>query len=120
MVTASFLKGRNVRDFFLERGWMATIESYEQMIERTTATLEKYREGADELKEVLGKARAGRKVQILAMIDRLEHKYDGNKLKLEELADFDEEAPSAELGVFHQKIVSELSDMRRTIERRIR
>ena len=60
---------------------MVTIESYEQMLERTTATLEKYREGADELKVELRQARAGRKVQIMAMIDRLEKKYDGNKVK---------------------------------------
>ena len=99
---------------------MVTIESYEQMLERTTATLEKYREGADELKVELRQARAGRKVQIMAMIDRLEKKYDGNKMKLEALTDFDEEAPSKELGDLPQKIASELSDMRRTIERRIR
>jgi len=99
---------------------MVTIESYEQMLERTTATLEKYREGADELKVELRQARAGRKVQIMAMIDRLEKKYDGNKVKLKALTDFDEEAPSKELGDLHQTIVSELSDMRRTIERRIR
>jgi len=99
---------------------MVTIESYEQMLERTTATLEKYREGADELKVELQQARAGRKVQIMAMIDRLEKKYDGNKIKLEALTDFDEETSSKELGDLHQKISSELSDMRRTIERRIR
>jgi len=90
------------------------------MLERATATLEKYREGADELRVELRKARAGRKVQIMAMIDRLEQKYDGNKIKLKALTDFDEEEPSDELGDLHQKIVSELSDMRRTIERRIR
>ena len=56
----------------------------------------------------------------MAMIDRLEKKYDGNKVKLKALTDFDEEAPSKELGDLHQTIVSELSDMRRTIERRIR
>ena len=99
---------------------MVTIESYEQMLERTTATLEKYREGADELKVELRQARAGRKVQIMAMIDRLEKKYDGNKVKLKALTDFDEEAPSKELGDLHHKIASQLSDMRRTIEHRIR
>ena len=95
-------------------------ESYDQMMERTTATVEKYREGAEQLREELRAARAGRKVQIMAMIDRLERKYDGAKTKLEELADSKEDDPSQELGDFHQKIVSELSDMRRTIETRIR
>ena len=99
---------------------MATIESHGQVLDRTAATLEKYREVADELREELRQARAGRKVQIMAMIDRLERKYDGAKSKWEELADSDEEEPSKELGDFHQKLVSELSDMRRTIERRIR
>lgn len=101
---------------------MEISESYEQLLERTTATVEKYREGAEELREELRQARAGRKVQIMAMIDRLERKYDGAKTRLEEFADgeSEEEDVGQELGDFHQKIVSELSDMKRTIETRIR
>ncbi len=99
---------------------MDTSESYEQMMERTTATVEKYREGAEELRDQLRAARAGRKVQIMAMIDRLERKYDGAKTKLEELADSKEEDPTQELGDFHRKVVSELSDMNKTIATRIR
>ena len=99
---------------------MENSESYAQMMERTTATVEKYREGAEQLREELRAARAGRKVQIMAMIDRLERKYDGAKTRLDELADSKTEDPDQELGDFHQKVVSELSDMNRTIERRIR
>lgn len=92
-------------------------EDYQQLVERTEATVEKFREKAEELKEMLGEARAGRKVQILAMIDRLEKKYDGAK---ERLAALTPDSPLEEIGQMHQQIVSELSDMKRTIEHRIR
>jgi hypothetical protein len=91
-------------------------EDYQHLVERTEATVEKFRERAEELKEMLGEARAGRKVQILAMIDRLEKKYDGAKESLAALTPDSLE----EIGQLHQKIVSELSDMKRTIEHRIR
>ena len=100
---------------------MEISESYEQLLERTNATVEKYREGAEELRDELRQARAGRKVQIMAMIDRLERKYDGAKTRLEELTDSgDDEESNQQLGVLHQKVVSELSDMKRTIATRIR
>jgi len=100
---------------------MAISESFEQMMERTEATVEKYREGAEELREELKAARAGRKVQIMAMIDRLERKYDGAKVKLGEFAESDKEEEEGQaLGDFHQKVVSELTDMKRTIATRIR
>lgn len=95
-------------------------DNYEQLLQRTTATVEKYREGADELRVKLREARAGRKVQIMAMIDRLERKYDGAKTRLDELSDGEGEGSSRALGQLHQKVVSELSDMRRTIQTRIR
>ncbi len=97
------------------------IDSFDQMMERTEATVEKYSEGAESLREELKAARAGRKVQIMAMIDRLERKYDGAKVRLGEFAESGkgEEAGQA-LGDFHQKVVSELTDMKKTIETRIR
>lgn len=99
---------------------MDITEDIDQMVERTQATVEKYKERAEELREELRQARAGRKVQIMAMIDRLERKYDGAKEKLAEFSgDTSEEAAQA-LGALHQKVVSELSDMKRTIEQRIR
>lgn len=102
---------------------METSESFEQMMQRTEATVEKYREGAEELREQLKAARAGRKVQIMAMIDRLERKYDGAKVKLGEFAESGkgkEEDEGQALGDFHQKVVSELTDMKKTIATRIR
>ncbi len=95
-------------------------EDFDQLVERTQVTVEKFRERAEELREELKQARAGRKVQIMAMIDRLERKYDGAKEKLEEFTEDKTEDTSRALGDFHQKIVSELSDMKRTIEQRIR
>lgn len=95
-------------------------EDFDQLVARATATVEKYRENAEELREELRQARAGRKVQIMAMIDRLERKYDGAKVKLEEFSENTAEDTAQALGDFHQKVVSELSDMKRTIEQRIR
>ena len=99
---------------------MELSENYEQLLQRTNATVEKYREGAEELRVKLREARAGRKVQIMAMIDRLERKYDGAKTRLDELSDSENEGSSRALGALHKKVVSELSDMKRTIQTRIR
>jgi len=99
---------------------MEISEDFDQLVERTQATVEKYRERAEELREELRQARAGRKVQIMAMIDRLERKYDGAKEKLEEFSGSATDEASQALGDFHQKVVSELSDMKRTIDQRIR
>ena len=99
---------------------MELSDSYEQLLQRTTATVEKFREGAEDLRIKLREARAGRKVQIMAMIDRLERKYDGAKSRLEELAISEEDGNNRALGALHQKVVSDLSDMKRTIQTRIR
>ncbi len=98
-------------------------DEYDQLLRRTAATVEKFKEGAEELKDKLGKARANRRVQLLAMINRMENKYEGATSRLEHLADATDEAgtrPSRELGALHQQVVSELSNMKRTIENRIR
>ena len=95
-------------------------EDFDQLVERTQATVEKYRERAEELREELRQARAGRKVQIMAMIDRLERKYAGAKERLDEFSQNGTEETAKALGDFHQKVVSELSDMKRTIDQRIR
>jgi hypothetical protein len=95
-------------------------EDFGQLVERTTATVEKYREKAEDLREELRQARAGRKVQIMAMIDRLERKYDSATERLKEFSSTSSEDAAQALGEFHQKVVSELSDMKRTIDRRIR
>ncbi|MGH7540280.1 MAG: hypothetical protein ACRELC_04715, partial [Gemmatimonadota bacterium] len=97
-------------------GGMEITEEYQQLVERTQATVEKFKERADELRGELGEARAQKKVQIKAMIDRLERKYDGAKARLAQLSG--EDSIEA-LGELHQKVVSDLSDMKRTMERRI-
>ena len=94
-----------------------TSEEHDQLVARTEATLEKFREDADDLKESLAVAKAATKVQLKAMIHRLEKKYDGGKVRLSELKN---EGSTEEISEMHQKIVSDLSDMRRTISRRIR
>ena len=94
-----------------------TSDEYDQLVARTEATIEKFREDAVELKSELGGARAATKVQLMAMIDRLEKKYDGGLVKLGEIK---ANRSMEELGELHHRIASELSDMRRTMERRIR
>lgn len=96
-----------------------TTEEYEQLVERTQATLEKFRERAEELKEELSDARAATKVQIKAMIQRLEKKYEEGKEELSSLRRGGSDN-AEQIGRLHQKIVGSLSDMKRTIDRRIR
>ena len=92
-------------------------EQHQSLVERTEATLEKFKERAEELKGELGDARAATKVQLKAMIARLEKKYEGAKGEFDRLKRNGSEVE--ELGKLHQRIVSDLSDMKRTIDRRI-
>lgn len=96
-----------------------TTEEYEQLVERTEATLEKFQERASELKDELSDARAATKVQIKAMIQRLEQKYEEGKEELTSLRRGGS-TNAEQIGRLHQQIVSNLSDMKRTIDRRIR
>lgn len=91
-------------------------EEHDQLVARTEATLEKFKEDADNLKNELGVAKAATKVQLKAMIHRLEKKYDGAKVRLSELK---QEGSTEAIGELHQQIVNDLSDMRRTMSRRI-
>lgn len=95
-----------------------TKEEYQTLVERTEATLEKYRERAEELRGVLGDARAATKVQIKAMISRLEKKHESASDRLSRLRRGGT-TNTEEIGQLHQQIVSELTDMKRTIDRRI-
>lgn len=95
-----------------------TTEEYQQLVERTEATLEKFRERAESLKEELAHASASTKVQLKAMIDRLEKKYEAGRTRLAALRRGGSDN-SEELGRLHQQIVASLSDMKRTIDRRI-
>jgi len=87
--------------------------------ERTEASLEKYRERALQLREDLGDARAATKVQMKAMIERLEEKYE----EAEEEFDRLKKAGSTtrdEWQKLHDEVVSEFQTMAKTIRRRIR
>lgn len=94
-----------------------TSDDFKNLVDRTEAALEKYKERAEGLKEEVGDARAAAKVRLKAMIARLEKKYDGAQKKL---ADLKNGGSFEELSDLHEKIVSELADMKRTIKRRIR
>ncbi len=93
-----------------------TSEEHKHLVERTEATLEKFQEKAEGLRGELPEARAATKVQLKAMIARLEKKYDMGKQRLSELGP---DGDTEEIGRLHQKIVADLHDMVRTIERRI-
>ncbi|MFQ5679987.1 MAG: hypothetical protein ACE5HP_11085 [Gemmatimonadota bacterium] len=93
-----------------------TSEDFEQLMERTEATLEKFRERADSLQEELGAVSAATKVQVKAMIARLERKYERGKARLSTLQQGGEEHAD-ELNRFHHEVINSLSDMKRTIDR---
>lgn len=95
-----------------------TTEEYQQIVERTEATLEKFREKAESLRGELSDARAATKVQIKAMIARLEQKHEEASERLSELRR-NGAANSEKITRLHQRIVSDLSDMNKTIDRRI-
>lgn len=93
-----------------------TTEEYQQLVERTEATIEKFKERAESLKDELGDARAATKVQLKAMIERLQRKHERAQEKLTSLrrsGDVDG------ISRLHQEMVASLSDMKRTIDRRI-
>lgn len=95
-----------------------TTEEFQQMVERTEATLEKFKERAEVLRGELSDARAATKVQIKAMIARLERKHEKGTAELADLRR-NGAGSSEEIGKLHQRIVSDLTDMNRTIDRRI-
>jgi chromosome segregation ATPase len=86
----------------------------DSLLERAEAALEKFRERADVMRDDLGDAKAATKVRMKAMIARLDAKYDRAKDRLSELK---QNGASDEIEEFHQKIVSELADMKRTVKR---
>ena len=95
-----------------------TKEEYQALVERTESTLEKYQERAAELRGALSDARAATKVQMKAMIARLEKKHDAAVEKFQSLRRGGSDNVE-EIGRLHQEIVSDLTDMKRTIDRRI-
>lgn len=82
--------------------------------DRTRANLQKFKDRADELREELGDARAATKVQMKAMIERLEEKHEEAKERYDKVKRSEED-----LKEFHDALVSELQTMMKTIRRRI-
>ena len=96
-----------------------TSDNFANLVDRTEAAVEKFRERADGLRDEIGEAKAAAKVRYKAMIARLDHKYDGARSKLDELKEAGEDSLD-QLHELHEKLVAELTDMKRTIDRRLR
>ncbi len=94
-----------------------TSSQTDQLIERTEASLAKFKDRADQLRSEIGDARAATKVRIKAMVDRLEAKYQEYEKKLETAKKGG--GPREEIEALHTEIVDDLQSMARTINRRI-
>lgn len=86
---------------------------------RTEARIEKYRDRANALRDDLSDARAATKVQMKAMIERLEEKIERAEERYDDL-----KSSSATTASDYQALLDELMDdwqsMIKTIRRRIR
>lgn len=91
----------------------------DEIKERTEASLKKFKERADNLREEVSDARAATKVQIKAMIERLDEKYERAQSRFEELKSSTTTTKS-DYQTLHDEIVDDLQSMVRTIKRRIR
>jgi phage shock protein A len=94
-----------------------TSAQIDQLIERTEANLAKFKDRAEQLRGEIGDARAATKVQIKAMVDRLEAKYEESEKQLQSLKKAG--GPREEIEALHSAIVDDLQSMARTIKRRI-
>lgn len=87
--------------------------------ERTEASLGKFKERAAALREDLSDARAATKVQMKAMIQRLEEKHDRLTERFDGLKR-STTTTKADYQRLHDEIVDDLQSMVKTIRRRIR
>jgi wobble nucleotide-excising tRNase len=94
-----------------------TSTQIDQLIEKTEASLSKFKDRADQLRSEMGDAKASTKVQIKAMVERLEAKYRQSEQKLEGLKKSG--GSREDIEALHGKIVDDLQSMLRTINRRI-
>lgn len=94
-----------------------TSSQIDQLVERTEASLAKFKDRADQLRSEIADARAATKVQMKAMVDRLEQKYRESEKKLHNLQSAG--GPREDIEELHTQIVSDLQSMARTIKRRI-
>ena len=91
----------------------------DELKERTEASLKKFKERADNLREEVSDARAATKVQIKAMIERLDEKYERAQSRFDDLKSSTATTKS-DYQELHDEIVEDLQSMVRTIKRRIR
>lgn len=94
-----------------------TSAQIDQLIEKTEASLAKFKDRAEQLRSEISDARAATKVQMKAMVERLEKKYRTSEKKLKELKSSG--GPREEIEELHSQIVADLQSMVRTIKRRI-
>jgi preprotein translocase subunit SecA len=92
----------------------------DDLTERTEASLKKFKERADQLREDLGDARAATKVQMKAMIQRLDAKYEEAEKELDRLKSSQAAGKKEDIRKLHDEIVDDLQSMVKTIRRRIR
>lgn len=92
---------------------------FENLVSDTEETLDKFKKRATKLREELGDARAATKVQIKAMVERLEMKYDRATSELDEIRDAGSDRMD-DLRQLNKTLVKDLKDMGKTIRRRIR
>ena len=91
----------------------------DELKERTEASLAKFKERANELREDLSDARAATKVQMKAMIQRLDEKHERATERFEDLKSSTASTKS-DFQDLHDEIVDDLQSMLKTIRRRIR
>lgn len=91
----------------------------DELKDRTEASLKKFKERADNLREEVSDARAATKVQIKAMIERLDEKYERAQSRFKDLKK-STTTTKADYQQLHDEIVDDLQSMVRTIRRRIR
>jgi archaellum component FlaC len=91
----------------------------DELKDRTEASLKKFKERADNLREEVSDARAATKVQIKAMIERLDEKYERAQSRFKDLKS-STTTTKADYQKLHDEIVDDLQSMVRTIRRRIR
>ncbi len=91
----------------------------DELKDRTEASLKKFKERADNLREEVSDARAATKVQIKAMIERLDEKYERAQSRFKDLKS-STTTTKADYQQLHDEIVDDLQSMVRTIRRRIR
>jgi len=91
----------------------------DELKERTEASLAKFKERANELREDLSDARAATKVQMKAMIQRLDEKYERATDRFKDLKS-SSATTKADYQELHDEIVDDLQSMLKTIRRRIR